>query len=364
MGIVLDRLGIWRSIVSGVSLFLLASLGLAFAEARPLLLILSAISGIGLAYLFTTTMPFVIAWTRRNERQFISALSFSVISLSLTAGSLLGGFLPDVLPGTSLQTYRWTLVVGTAIAALGLIPMFLMGEARQGGGLPDPTAMKEAADSGERRRVRRDLSVFVLVGGLMAVGAGMVFPFFNVYLTTLGADATTVGYVYALGGLSAAAVGLSAPLISRHLGSLAGVAVVRLSIVPFYLALIMTPSLPIAAVTHIVRQTSVSMAWPIDSTFIAEVLPPRARTRVYGLRAAAWNLGYSAASLVAGLLIVNFGYRVTFFDLIVFTALAMIIFVGYYSRHPRVRSGELSSALPRWRRGRPPLVDAFAEEVP
>ena len=100
MGTVLDRLGIWRSIVSGVSVFLLASLGLAFAEARPLLLVLSAISGIGLAYLFTTTMPFVIAWTRRDERQFISALSFSVISLSLTAGSLLGGFLPDVLPGS------------------------------------------------------------------------------------------------------------------------------------------------------------------------------------------------------------------------------------------------------------------------
>jgi hypothetical protein len=82
------------------------------------------------------------------------------------------------------------------------------------------------------------------------------------------------------------------------------------------------------------------------------------------LRAAAWNLGFSAASLVAGVLIVNVGYRVTFFDLIVFTALAMAIFVGYYSRHPRVRSGELSSALPRWRRSRPPLVDALAEEAP
>ena len=227
----------------GVSIFLLASLGLAFAEARPLLLILSAVSGIGLAYLFTTTMPFVIAWTRRDERQFISALSFSVISLSLTAGSLLGGFLPGVLPGSDLQTYRWTLVAGTGIAALGLVPMFLMGAARQGSGLPDPTAVREAADSGERRRVRRDIGVFVLVGGLMAVGAGMVFPFFNVYLTTLGADATTVGYVYALGGLSAAAVGLSAPLIARQFGSLVGVAVVRLSIVPFYLALIMTPEL-------------------------------------------------------------------------------------------------------------------------
>jgi MFS family permease len=128
--------------------------------------------------------------------------------------------------------------------------------------------------------------------------------------------------------------------------------------------LILTPNLPLAAVTHIVRQTSISMAWPIDSTFIAEVLPPRARTRVYGLRAAAWNLGFSAASLVAGVLIVNVGYQVTFLDLIVFTALAMVIFVGYYSRHPRVRSGELSSALPRWRRSRPPLVDALADESP
>ena len=83
----------------------------------------------------------------------------------MTFGSLLGGFLPDVLPGSDLQTYRWTLVAGTGIAALGLVPMFLMGAARRGGGLPDPTAVKEAADSGERRRVRRDVAVFVLVGG-------------------------------------------------------------------------------------------------------------------------------------------------------------------------------------------------------
>ena len=363
MGAVLDRLGIWRSIVSGVSVFLVASLGLAFAEARPMILVLSAISGLGLAYLFTTTMPFVIAWTRRDERQFVSALSFSVTSLSLTLGSLLGGFLPDVLPGGDLQTFRWTLVAGTGIAALGLVPMLLMGLARRGGGLPDPTAVKEATDPSERRRVRRDVTVFVLVGGLMAVGAGMVFPFFNVYLTTQGADATTVGYVYALGGLSAAVVGLSAPFISRRLGSLYGVAAVRLSIVPFYLALILTPGLPLAAITHIVRQTSISMAWPIDSTFIAEVLPPRARTRVYGLRAAAWNLGFSAASLVAGVLIVNIGYAITFLDLIVFTALAMAIFVGYYSRHPRVRSGELSSALPRWQRRQMPVVRELVEEA-
>lgn len=360
MGTVLDRLGIWLATFAGVSIFLMSSLGLALAEQPSIILLLSAISGIGLAYLFTTTMPFIIAWTRRDERQFVSAVSFSVVSLSTTLGSLVGGFLPDALPGNDLQTYRWTLIAGTFIAALGLVPMLMMGAARTGRGLPDPTAQKEATDPGERRQVRRDMAVFVLVGGLMAVGAGMVFPFFNVYLTTLGADSTSVGYVYALGGLSAALIGLSAPAISHRLGSLYGVAVVRLAIVPFYLALVLTPSLPLAAVTHIVRQTSISMAWPIDSTFIAEVLPPRARSRVYGLRSAAWNLGYSGASLVAGFLIVTVGYQITFVDLIFFTALAMAVFVGYYGRHPRVRSGELSGALPRWQR-RPVVVDGPLE---
>jgi MFS family permease len=361
MGVVLDRLGIWRSIVTGVAIFLLASFGLAFAEQPPLILALSVVSGLGLAYLFTSTMPFIIAWTRRDERQSISALAFSVISLSTTLGSLLGGFLPAALPGDDLQTYRWTLVAGTLIAAIGIVPMLLMGPARQGRGLPDPTAPKEATDPQERRQVRRDMSVFVLVGGLMAVGAGMVIPFYNVYLTRLGADATTVGYVFALGGLGAAVLGLSAPVISRRLGSLYGVAAVRLSIVPFYLALIVTPGLPLAAVAHIVRQTSISMSWPIDSTFIAEVLPPRARSQVYGLRSAAWNLGYSAASLVAGVLIVRYGYEVTFFDLVVFTIVAMIVFIGYYSRHPRVRSGELSGALPPHRRA---IVPVSSGETP
>jgi MFS family permease len=349
MGIVLERLGIWRAIVSGVSVFLAASLGLAFAERPGVIFVLSAISGLGLAYLFTTTMPFIIAWTRASQRQSISTLAFSVISLSTTLGSLLGGFLPDFLPGNDLLTYRWTLVVGTLIAALGLFPLFLMGPARRERELPDQAAA-EATVATTRRQSRQDTAVFVLVGGLMAVGAGMVIPFYNVYLTRLGADATTVGYVFALAGLSAAFIGLLAPAVAQRLGSLYGVAVVRLSIVPFYLLLMAVPVLPVAAIAHIVRTTSTSMGWPIDSTFIAEVLPPRARTRVFGLRSAAWNLGYSVASVIAGVLIVNVGYAITFLNLVVFSIVAMAVFVGYYARHPKVLSGELPGALPRWRR--------------
>ncbi len=198
----------------------------------------------------------------------------------------------------------------------------------------------------------------------MALGAGAVMPFYNVYLTTLGATAREVGYVFALGGLSAALIGLAAPAVSRRFGALWAVVVVRLSIVPFYALLIVAPSFWPAVVAHLARQTSISMAWPIDSTFIAEVLPARARAGVFGLRSAAWNIGFAGASLVGGRLIVESGYDLTFASLIVFSTLAAVIVVGYFARHPRIRTGQIPSALPRGQRPVAAPATTEAEATP
>ena len=347
LGPLLARFGLWRCITGGVGVFLLSSYGLAFAEHPRLLLLLSATNGVGLAFLFTATMPFIIEWARRDQRQHVSAVAFSLISLAATLGALLGGFLPGLIPVTGVSAFRWTLVAGTTVGTFGLIPLFLMGPARHGRAPIDATAPREAEGAAERRQVRRDMSVFVLIGGLMALGAGAVVPFYNVYLTTLGASPRQVGYVFALGGFSAATIGLAAPAVARRFGSLRAVALVRLAILPFYLLLILVPGFGLAVVAHVVRQTSISMAWPIDSTFIAEVLPPRARASVFGFRSAAWNVGYSLASLVAGVLIVRAGYATTFLGLILFSILSMTLFLLYFGRHPRIRSGQIPGALPR-----------------
>ncbi|MCC6314424.1 MAG: MFS transporter, partial [Thermomicrobiales bacterium] len=88
MGPVLARFGVWRSMIGGMIVFLATSVGLALAEHPALILALSAASGAGLAYLFTTTMPFIIEWTPVRQRQHVSAVAFAVIGLSGTLGSL------------------------------------------------------------------------------------------------------------------------------------------------------------------------------------------------------------------------------------------------------------------------------------
>ncbi|HEU0115942.1 MAG TPA: MFS transporter [Thermomicrobiales bacterium] len=350
LGPIIGRFGIWRSIVGGMAIFLAASTGLALAERPTALLALSALSGFGVAYFSTTTMPFVIEWTRAYERQHVSAITYAIIGLAGTLGSLLGGLLPAVVGLGPVGAYRITLLAGTVVAGVSLVPLAMMGAPRRGAAPPDATALPEATEAKAKRQVRRDMGAFILVGGLMALGAGAVIPFYNVYLTTLGASAEQVGYVFALAGLGAATIGLAAPAVTRRFGALWGGIAVRLAGVPLFLVLLAAPTLPVAVLAYITRQTTVSMAWPIDSTFIADVLPPRARTAVFGYRSAAWNAGWALASLVGGVAIVRFGYDVTFLAIAFFMVLAMVVFAAYFLRHPRVQAGEIPSALPRGRR--------------
>lgn len=344
MGPTLHRVGIWRTVVGGTAVFVVSAVALAFSESAVMLLPLNVLFGIGFAYMATSTMPFIIEWTRPDQRQQVSAVTFSSAAISTTFGSLLGGLLPNLLPFDDILQYRLTLILGMLVTAAGLIPLFKMGQARQGRA-PADSSETRAEGTGDRRQVRRDMAVFIAIGGLMAIGAGLVGPFYNVYLTTLGASSTEIGIVFAVAGLSSALVGLSAPAVSRRFGSLWAVVVVRVAAVPFFLLLIFTPLYPIAVLAWVARQTGISMAWPIDSTFIAEVLPPRSRATVFGLRSAAWNVGFSIASLVGGILIVRFGYQLNFIGLILFSLISMGLFGGYYARHPRIKSGEIAMAL-------------------
>jgi MFS family permease len=316
VGTMLNRFGTWRAIVAGFALLLSSSFLLAFAEDRNLLFLLAVFYGIGLSYLFSPLMPFILEWVPSGQRQHVAAVSFSIVSLSTTIGSLVGGFAPSIaaglvpnVAGESVHAYRWALATGAAIAFTGLIPLFMMKEPRRARTRREVLSSATSDTPSDPKQVKRDMSIFILGGGVMSLGVGMVQPFYNVFLERRGASDLQVGLVYALGGGFAAVVGLTAPFVATRFGSLNAVIWLRLSILPFYLPLVLFPNIGLAVAAYVIRQISISMAWPIDSLFIGELLPPKARAGIYGLRSAAWNLGFALASFVGGKVIVRSGLR-------------------------------------------------------
>lgn len=355
IGSVLNRFGTWRAMIIGGSVYLVSALGLALTAAPVALLALAAVYGVGLAFLWNVTMPFVMEFTPRDQRQHVASINFSLTSLAAMVGSLLGGLVPAILALLSIAdhdtifSYRGTLVAGTVIGAFGVIPLLLMKEARKANPKDGPTAAAMADEPETNpRQVRRDMRVFAATGGIMSIGVGMVIPFYNVYLTQLGAGTATIGYVFAVAGLLSAVGGLFSPAMSRRFGPLMAVAIVRLSYVPVYVALAMWPGIGLAVVAHFWRQVGIAMAWPIDGTFIGEVLPLKDRKSVFGWRSGAWNLGWALSSLAGGFMIKQYGYSPAMLSLVLFTVLSTLLFVGYFGRHPLVRSGAVNSGMPEW----------------
>ncbi|MGI9254614.1 MAG: MFS transporter, partial [Thermomicrobiales bacterium] len=60
LGALFVRHGMWRCLVGGIVLFAIAGFGLALAGSFPLIVVLGALTGMGMAAPFTATMPFIV----------------------------------------------------------------------------------------------------------------------------------------------------------------------------------------------------------------------------------------------------------------------------------------------------------------
>src|SRR5215204_4734427 len=138
MGTAINRFGNWRVLVTGFSVLCISSFGLSLSTNEWLLMALGVSYGASLAFLINPVLPFIMDHERQEQRQYASAVSLSVVNLSLMVGSLTGGFAPDffarIVPSIaegSVMAYRAAMLTGAGIAVLALIPLFLMKEPRK-----------------------------------------------------------------------------------------------------------------------------------------------------------------------------------------------------------------------------------------
>ncbi|MDQ6604416.1 MAG: MFS transporter [Chloroflexota bacterium] len=348
IGPIVNRYGPWIVVVFGFTIFCLTSIGLTLSSGTLLLLAFAALQGIGTSFFSNPTMLIVLEYTSNETRQHASAIVYSSQALSATLGNLGGGLLPKLifllfpaLTTGSVGSYRATLMVGVLIAGLALIPLLRMrpsGGERRGemAGVRRQMPVEAKKESGTRRA---DFYVFIISGGLLAIASGAVVPFYNVFLKRLGASTQVVGYIYALAALVAAVVGLTGPVVAAKFGALRTVGVLRISPLPLFVAMIFVPHLALAIPAHALRVTSINMSWPIDSTFIADLLPARQRAYVFSIRSVLWNAGWAITSIIMGRVIrATDSYAAVFVVYSIFLVLSVGLFQMYFQRRVAERA--------------------------
>lgn len=330
-GIFSDRFGRKRSLYYAIILSGLAAFGqISFTQTLPLLLFFNFMRGTSNTLKNISQAPFLMENSRAEERVHLFSTNQALSTMASVLGNTLGGALPALLltqsfiNGLEINALRWTLGLSIGFYFLAAIPIFFIQEAKREH-KPRP-ALAELGIALKSERVRH-LAFFQ---GMIGLGAGMVIPFFNVFLRDqLGATPAQVGSIMAMSSIVLTVGVLLSPFLAERLGRVRAVSITQMLSIPFLLSAGYVPNLRIVAVAFWLRMALMNMSSPISGTFAMEMLDPGQRATANSLI----NMTSQVMRAIAGAI---GGFMMDRFDLsspYILTAAIYFTATLYYRKH-------------------------------
>jgi MFS family permease len=333
-GMVADRIGRKRSMLAGLAGMAVAQFGLASLTADWAILGSMAVSGVFGALFMTSVAPFLTEHSAPDQRSLLFTLDSSLTNLASFFGSTAGGYLPLLfgallhVDGESALAYRGVMLVSACTLALAVLPI---------------ATLKEAPRAPSRRRVPWTLRALrnlpngklmvrlVLPRALMAFGAGLVFPFLNLYFKErFAVSDAALGWIFGITNVIAAAAMLWGGTVAERIGKLRAMLLARTLSVPGLLVIGFAPSLPFVVVAHWIRSALMRLGDPLYMAFAMEQLSEDDRATGSSLLSTGWNVGWSGGPYVSGLLQPRFGWGPLFGGTVVFYVASLVLVYAFF----------------------------------
>ena len=300
-----ERLGPRASLALAGTLNALAIAGMALSTSLPALLAFSALSGAAYTLHKVVAAPFLVGVSPPTQRTRLFHADFAVHTVTQTVGLLVSGVLAHALELGDGETpaLRIVLVAGGAVSLLALLPYRRLPATapdRGSAALRSPLATLAILAPRHSHLWLRVSAPHFLVG----VGAGLSIPFINLYFTQrFGLDKAALGLVMAAGTATMTVGALFAPRIVARRGLVRSTILTEALSIPFFLALALTTSFPLAVVAYVMRSALMNLSQPLWRNLMMEITPVEWRAAVNGVSMLCWNLGWALSNHWGGVLI-------------------------------------------------------------
>ena len=360
-----DRFGRRTIIATGISLSLLALLGLITSQALPAIILFAALWSCGQQTLGVITAPYLTEHSDPEHRNELFALQFAIISATNIIAAILGGLVAVALASalgmdpTGSAPYRVILVFMAILLVAGLATVALLtddrprtAERRRTKRIGEPAAYPvEAVGTGRLGLVVRDRALFgklLLPGLLISIGAGQVIPFLNLFIQRkFGLDLTSLNAVFALTSLGTLAAILAQPRLARRFGQITSVVIVQSASIPFLVVLGFSPILWTVIAAMAVRNSLMNAGNPIFSAFAMEQVSSAERATLAAAMSVLWQVGWviggTTYAVWQATLGFELGYAVNFATIIALYSIATSLYWRWFRKVDRPTAAGLAA---------------------
>jgi MFS family permease len=350
-----DRIGRRAVLAGGIALSAIALALLLVVTSVPALLLLSALYGAGQQALFVVQIPYMTENSRPEHRSELFALQFALTNVTNIAAAMLGGLVAALLATAGgfepdgPATFRALILLMVAFLVAGLAIVASLRDDR-----PAPLHPRHLLAAGEpatfpvdRRRGSRasrfglivhDRAMFgklLLPTLLIALGAGQVIPFLNLFVQVkFGLDLASLNVIFGLMSFGTVVAILLQPAIARRLGRLTSVVLVQGASIPFLVVLGFSPILWTVVLAMAVRNSLMNAGNPIFNAFAMDQVSAPERATLSAAMSLTWSLGWVIAgpwySLLQATLGFEGGYTVNFLTIIGLYSLATTLYWTWF----------------------------------
>jgi len=313
----------------------LANILFAYTRDLNLLLLASAIGGVGLAGGLSAAV-WTPAWTALladkaspEGRTTAFAWGQGIWTLALTAGSgmsVLPAFFRASFGTAFLASFQYTFLIFAGLAVLSGLVLFPISESK-----PFPKLNGESSKKFLPKKSLRQISKFSLTLGLVGLASGIALQLLSLWFRKMyGVNEAVLGPWFAAAEITSLVVVPIVPRLTRTLGSPMSVLATQGLSAALLASMIFAPTYELAGIIYIVRNFFMNISWPVQQSYLMGTVTADERASASAITSTIWGIGSSVGPILAGLLLSSTDYVSISAPLLIGSAIYVVSAIGFY----------------------------------
>ncbi len=363
-----QRIGRRSVVFAGSLLTAVASIGYVIFASTPFVFLFAAGLGCGMSFLLVNNYPLLHDYSTHDTQPYAFGLSAALGTGAMFTGTVAGSAIADTLARLMAGWIPLSLVSDAILAkAYGAVLIFsgamtlgiavLMACIDDRKWSPKTESYLTGIISLLKQRLTWSQASYTL---LIGIGAGMVVPFFPVFLrVTLGASASVVGGLHGFSMLMISLAALTTPLLIARFGRVRTIIVSQAISLPFILGIAYGPmivllgytplqALAVTGAMFIIRNAFMNLVNPVNNQLLMDLYGDRQRINIISLNIMLFTFGRAMGAKVGGHMMIDISYQSPYWGTLILYAAAIALYYFAYTAierefQRRVRAGEDTS---------------------
>jgi MFS family permease len=330
-----DRYGRKQFVFWGFLSATLAHVLFAFTRDLNLLLLASAIGGVGLAGGFSAAV-WTPAWTALlaekaspEERTRAFAWGQGIWTIALTAGSgmsVLPAFFRSNLRTDFLASFQYTFLIFAVLTVLSGLILLPISETKPLSSYPSTSPSRFWP-----QKSRGQIYKFSLTLGLVGFASGIALQLLSLWFNKMyDVNEAVLGPWFAAGEVTSLIVVPIAPRLTRTIGSPRSVLTTQGLSAVLLGSMVLAPTYQVAGILYIVRNFFMNISWPVQQSYLMGTVTSEERASASAITTAIWGVGGSIGPIFAGYLLNGTSYVSVSSPLLIGAAVYFASAIAFY----------------------------------